>query len=555
MPVEQGFPRIKKLPDSVADQIAAGEVIERPASVVKELIENSIDAAARKIEIDIEAAGIGLICVKDDGHGICKDDLVLALQPHATSKLQRFSDLAQIASLGFRGEAIPSIASVSRFELISKSAGADRAWSVTNALALKPAAHAVGTTVRVNDLFFSTPGRRKFLKSEKTEYLHIQSLIRAMALSHFSIGLVAKHHDRYLVNLPACDSDLNVRVAGICGRTFINKSVAVDVVKNDMYLWGWLGLEAVSRSQSDRQYFYVNGRMVRDKHIYHAIRLAYGNRIVKGRFPSFVLHLQIDPSAVDVNVHPAKSEVRFSSLREVHDFIYGSILADLNKRVYTTDSPPGNGSVPGISKPAIQEHNAAYRVPGTATFDPLTGANNRLDYIVLLNGRFIIASVDAAAWLIDVPKANRLVTAQQLFDQFQTSSVKKRPILVPVSYELKLTHIDRINKNTASINRWGFELQQVSPSQVLVRAIPACLPYADVIPLLHTLVHTVSDESDRKIADALAKHVDDAGTAMDEDGMQRLVNRIRRFDNKPDERKPLPWRRLDRDTLVSLLES
>ncbi len=208
----KSFPRIHKLPVSVANQIAAGEVIERPASVVKELIENSIDAAATKIEIDIEEAGKSLIRVRDNGQGIHKDDLALALQAHATSKLSIFSDLSQIVSMGFRGEAIPSIASVSRFKMTSRLKGSKQAWSIDNQSQIKPASHETGTTVEVDDLFFSTPGRRKFLKSEKTEYLHIQSLIRALALSHFSTGLFVKHNDHPLFSLPACKDDIEHRV-------------------------------------------------------------------------------------------------------------------------------------------------------------------------------------------------------------------------------------------------------------------------------------------------------------------------------------------------------
>ncbi|MCG8378703.1 MAG: DNA mismatch repair endonuclease MutL, partial [Proteobacteria bacterium] len=260
MSIKQNFPRIERLPDAVANQIAAGEVIERPASVVKELIENSIDSAATSIHVDIEQSGKGLIRVKDNGQGIHKDDLKLALEAHATSKLSNLSDLSQIASLGFRGEAIPSIASVSRFKMISRLAGQDEAWSIDNKLNVKPAAHEQGTTVEVNDLFFSTPGRRKFLKTDKTEFLHIQALIRAIALSHFSIGFFVKHNSQPLFQLAACQDEPDRRVLNICGRTFVNRSIRIDIAGEGLHLWGWLGLNDVSRSQSDRQYFFVNGR-------------------------------------------------------------------------------------------------------------------------------------------------------------------------------------------------------------------------------------------------------------------------------------------------------
>jgi DNA mismatch repair protein MutL len=552
----RSFPRIHKLPVSVANQIAAGEVIERPASVVKELIENSIDAAATRIIIDIEAAGKSLIRVRDDGQGIHKDDLELALQAHATSKLSSFSDLSQIASMGFRGEAIPSIASVSRFKMTSCLADEKQAWSIDNTLQIKPAAHDVGTTVEVNDLFFSTPGRRKFLKSEKTEYLHIQSLIRALALSHFSTGIFVKHNEHSLFTLPACNSDIEKRVISVCGRSFIKKSVQVDTQKEGMHLWGWLGLNEVARSQSDRQYFYVNGRIVRDKHVSHAIRLAYNDLIATGRYPSYVLHLEIDPSLVDVNVHPAKSEVRFSETRNVHDLIYSSLLECLRKPLINIDKNAIYETNDINVQKNLNEEASVYGKDSFKQTDILE--NNRISpkYLSLFSNQFLIATMSNDQYLIDIAKSRALLTAQHLYKNFLSQSVTMRPILVPISCELNQDLIDFVNKNAMLIEQWGFKLEQIAPTQILIRSIPAVLIYSETVSLVNNLLNALyKNEADEDIANKLAQHVNDSGTTLDDKSTTQLINEIILFENTSHESSSLPWRRLDSDTLSALLKA
>jgi len=557
----RNFPRIHKLPVSVANQIAAGEVIERPASVVKELIENSIDAAATKIIIDIEAAGKSVIRVRDDGQGIHKDDLELALQAHATSKLSAFSDLSQIASMGFRGEAIPSIASVSRFKMTSCLANEQQAWSIDNTLQIKPAAHDVGTTVEVNDLFFSTPGRRKFLKSEKTEYLHIQSLIRALALSHFSTGIFVKHNDHALFNLPACNNDIEQRVISVCGRSFINKSVPVDTQKEGMHLWGWLGLNEVARSQSDRQYFYVNGRIVRDKHVSHAIRLAYDDRIATGRYPSYVLHLEIDPSLVDVNVHPAKSEVRFSETRNVHDFVYSSLLECLRKPLINIDKDTVYKTNDINIQKNLNEDVSVYSTDNFKQTDILESRRTSPKYLSLLSNQFLIATMSNDQYLIDIAKSRVLLTAQHLYKNFLSQSMTMRPILVPISCELNQDVIDFVNKNVLLIEQWGFKLEQIAPTQILIRSIPAVLIYSETVSLVNNLLNVLyKNETDEDIANKLAHHVNDSGTTLDDKSTTQLINEIILFENTSHESNSLPsssvpWRRLDADTLSSLLKA
>jgi len=562
------FPRIHQLSDAVANQIAAGEVIERPASVVKELIENSIDAAATNIYIDIEQAGIGLIRVRDNGQGIHKDDLQLALQPHATSKLSEFSDLSQIASLGFRGEAIPSIASVSRFKMTSRLSGEEQAWSISNStidntFKIKPAAHETGTTVEVNDLFFSTPGRRKFLKTEKTEYLHIQSLIRAISLSHFSTGFFVKNNEQSLFQLSSCADDFDQRIKNICGSSFLNKSVRVDSVKDGMHLWGWLGLNDVARSQSDRQYFYVNGRMVRDKNVSHAIRLAYDDRIATGRYPSFVLHFQLDPSLLDVNVHPAKSEVRFSDTRNVHDFIYGSLLDSLKQPVMSVASDIQSNvqyesDIVNKESQIVNEVVAFYK-SDTNNFKQLDSFQTKkpsTKFLSLFSGQFVIAAMNDGQYLIDIAKSRSLITMNYLINNFNAHKIIKRPILVPVSCELTEDKLELINNNTSLINQWGFELEQIAPTQVMVRSIPSRLAYAETILLVKNLLEVISNnKSELEVAAMLAVHVNDSGIELNEESTLQLLVEINAYESKQESSESLPWRKLELKTLNALIES
>lgn len=492
--------------------------------------------------------------MRDDGQGIHKDDLNLALQAHATSKLSHVSDLSQIVSLGFRGEAIPSIASVSRFKMTSRLADREQAWSIDNMLQIKPAAHETGTTVEVNDLFFSTPGRRKFLKSEKTEYLHIQSLIRAISLSHFATGFFVKHNGQQLFRLPACDDDIEQRVVNVCGRSFLNKCVRIDTEKDGLHLWGWLGLNDVARSQSDRQYFYVNGRLVRDKHVNHAIRLAYEDRIAVGRHPSFVLHLQLDPSLLDVNVHPAKSEVRFAETRNIHDFIYGSLIACLNKPIISVTDDEGYETKEDTLQTGINEAANVYNTTNFNQADILQ-AKKASRHLSLYSGQFVIATINNDEYLIDVAKARSCITTQYLLNNFHSSTISKRPVLVPVSSELKQDRLELVLNQTSLINQWGFELEQITPTQILIRSLPSRLVYADIISLVNDLLDALfENHSEQEIATTLAAHVNDAGVALNDEDIAQLINEILFYEDSFDKSDALPWRKLDSQALRSLLE-
>ncbi|MDH2997664.1 DNA mismatch repair protein MutL [Pasteurellaceae bacterium LFhippo2] len=343
--MSQPISLIQILPPQLANQIAAGEVVERPASVVKELVENSLDAGASQIQIDIEKGGAQLIRIRDNGCGIGKQDLALALARHATSKIATLEDLEAILSLGFRGEALASISSVSRLTLTSRPEYQTEAWQAyaqgrDMEVEIQPASHPVGTTIEVANLFFNTPARRKFLRTDKTEFAHIDEVVRRIALAKPSVTFILTHNDKKVRHYKAVANNSveqqQKRVAAICGDEFIQNSVHLDWQHDDLHLYGWIGSPRLARSQSDLSYSYVNGRMMRDKTINHAIRQAYGDHLPKESYPAFVLFLDIDPSHVDVNVHPAKHEVRFHQGRLVHDFIHQGVLNALEGQ---TDLP------------------------------------------------------------------------------------------------------------------------------------------------------------------------------------------------------------------------
>ncbi|TPE52004.1 DNA mismatch repair endonuclease MutL [Maribrevibacterium harenarium] len=346
--------KINLLSPRLANQIAAGEVVERPASVVKELLENSLDAGATQLDIDIEQGGMRRIKIRDNGSGIDKDDLPLALSRHATSKITTLDDLEAVTTLGFRGEALASISSVSRLLLTSQSEMATEAWRVEAegkdmGTVVRPASHPQGTTIEVRDLFFNTPARRKFLRTEKTEFNHLEEVVKRLALSRYDVGFRLGHNGKQIYDLRPVSDQLHAeqRLATLLGSKFIENALTVDVEAAGLRLWGWIGLPTYSRSQADLQYFFVNGRVVRDKLVAHAVRQAYRDVLYNGRHPTFVLYLELDPGTVDVNVHPTKHEVRFRDGRLVHDFLFSRIhkvLADV--RPEDTSPPTGSSSEP-----------------------------------------------------------------------------------------------------------------------------------------------------------------------------------------------------------------
>ncbi|WP_067586260.1 DNA mismatch repair endonuclease MutL [Endozoicomonas ascidiicola] len=323
---------IRLLDNRLANQIAAGEVVERPASVVKELLENSIDAGAKRLTVEVENGGVKLIRIRDDGHGIPEDQLALALSRHATSKISELEDLEGVSTLGFRGEALASVSSVSRLTLTSNVEGQESGWQARvegrdMEAQVMPAPHPVGTTIEVKDLFFNTPARRKFLRTEKTEFSHLEEVVKRLALSRFDVGFTLRHNQRSIHQLrpAATQAEKDRRVAALCGPLFIENAVIIDVEASGLKLFGWVGLPTFSRSSADLQYFFVNGRVIRDKLVAHAVRQAYRDVLYNGRHPTFVLYLEVDPALVDVNVHPTKHEVRFRDGRTVHNFLFSTL--------------------------------------------------------------------------------------------------------------------------------------------------------------------------------------------------------------------------------------
>jgi len=390
--------RIALLSQRLANQIAAGEVVERPASVVKELLENSLDAGAMRIDVDIEQGGSKLIRLRDDGQGINKDDLALALSRHATSKIADLDDLENIASLGFRGEALASISSVSRLQLISRAADAVDAggWLVeaegqSMTATLRPAPHTQGTSVEVRDLFFNTPARKKFLRTENTEFARIDEVIKRLTLSRFDVAFTLRHNQRTIHQLQSARSlqERQRRIGLVCGPAFLEHAVYIDIEACGLRLWGWVCLPTFSRSQPDLQYFYVNGRVIRDKLVSHAVKQAYRDVLFGGRHPAFVLYLELQPALVDVNVHPTKHEVRFRDQRLVHDFLFRSLhqaLADVRPDDHLQGQQQAGAAMrdaamtglggSGASSALHEQSALSFNVdPGTGEILPLPGTS------------------------------------------------------------------------------------------------------------------------------------------------------------------------------------
>lgn len=521
---------IRILPTQLINQIAAGEVVERPSSVVKELVENAFDAGATRVEVDIEMGGLRLIRVRDDGFGIAPEELPLALSRHATSKIASLDDLERVSSMGFRGEALPSISSVSRLTLTSRTAEAPNAWRVhadgtENDYSVEPAAHPPGTCVEVRDLFYNTPARRKFLRSEKTEFSHIDQVLKRIALSRFATGFVLRHNQRELLNLPSAPDQQaqDRRVGLITGEGFLEHALRVEFEASGMRLHGWLGLPTYSRSQTDQQFFYVNQRLVRDKLVAHAIRQAYQDVLYSGRHPVFVLYLELDPVLVDVNAHPAKLEVRFRDSRVVHDFLYSAlrqVIADDRPGArQTTDlgeAESMDGPPPTLKSPRPALYPASARqVPlplnvkeslkalgdlyaASASEPPPepalaeTGQPPLGFAIAHLHNIYILAETPNGLIMVDTHAAHERVTYEKLKRQQQSGSVAAQPLLLPVSVKLSEAEADLAEAFADSFGRLGVEVSRSGPDTVLVRSIPALLAGVDAEGLLRDVLADLS---------------------------------------------------------------
>ncbi|SEA18014.1 DNA mismatch repair protein MutL [Thiothrix caldifontis] len=551
---------IRQLPAHLINQIAAGEVVERPASVVKELLENALDAGSTRIEIDIEQGGNKRIRIRDNGSGIPHEELALALSRHATSKIASLDDLEQVCSLGFRGEALPSIASVSRLILSSRHTDASQGWQlfgdgqeVFDAPA--PVAHATGTTVDVVDLFFNTPARRKFLKTEKTEFGHIEDMVRKIALSRFDVSFELSHNQKNTLRLrPAEDrSGAERRIAEICGSAFVEQSVYLDYEAAGLRLWGWVGLPTFSRSQADLQYFYVNARNVRDKLITHAVKQAYQDVMYHGRHPAFVLFLELNPQLVDVNAHPTKQEVRFREGRLVHDFLFRTLYqaladirpsnvaqaptqlpvgaspaSDLSEKSSAPQAPPSTSTSRNYSpqyqqrlQMPVREQMAAYQ----QLYQPIVPLENvgsdvglkrnhlpsdtddmpPLGYaLAQLHGIYILAQNTSGLVVVDMHAAHERITYEYLKQSMATDALRSQPLLVPVSLNVSRKEVDYAEQHTDTFRTLGFELDLLGQEMLTIRAVPSLLKESDTEALVRdVLADLIAQGTSNRIQDAM----------------------------------------------------
>lgn len=540
---------IKVLSPQLINQIAAGEVVERPASVVKELLENALDANADRIDVDIESGGSKLIRVRDNGGGIRQVDLPLALSRHATSKIFSLDDLESVGTLGFRGEALASIASVARLTLTSAVAEG-HAWQAACAgrdmqAEVQPAAHPKGTTVDVRELFFNTPARRKFLRTENTEFARIDDIIRRVALSRFDVAFYLRHNKRAQLSLLAAGShgEREKRVADICGRAFMEKAVFVDNQVTGLRLWGWLGLPTFSRSQQDLQYFYVNGRAVRDKVVAHAVRQAFQDVLYHGRHPAYVLFLEILHSGVDVNVHPAKNEVRFRDSRSIHQFVFhtlqhaiadhrpGDSLAEpvcLPINAELGDSKPGGlQSVIPLSRntshfassTVLAEPTAAYRalyaVPipaATAALPQFSPEIPPLGFaIAQLKGIYILAENAQGLIVVDMHAAHERITYERLKQAFASQELVSQPLLVPESIAVSEREAALVEHSSGLFETVGLVVERAGPESIVVRQIPALMRGSDVESLVRDVI---SDMLEQGSSQRIREHINQLFSTM-----------------------------------------
>lgn len=522
---------IRLLPETLANQIAAGEVVERPASVVKELVENALDAGARRIDIDLEEGGARLIRVRDDGGGIAPEELTLAVQRHATSKIATLDDLEAVATLGFRGEALPSIASVSRFRILSRRAS-DAHGHVLEVEGGRvdtpvPAAQAEGTTVEVRDLFFNVPARRKFMRAERTELGHIEEWLRSLALARPDVELRLSHNGkatrRYRGGEDALIAD--DRLLQTLGEEFTRNAIAVDHEAAGLTLRGWIAQPAYNRPSADQQYLYVNGRSVRDRSIAHAVRMAYADVLYHGRQPAYVLFLELDPRRVDVNVHPAKHEVRFRDARLVHDFVYRTLKEALAETRAGAVATPGLGvddaspmsrldaaspmafdRYPRPQSPLglqVADAPAAYAaLYGGSGDDASSGAVAQPNHVLpedgeipplgyaiaQLHGIHILAENADGLVVVDMHAAHERINYEKLKMAFDGEGLRLQPLLVPVPVAVSLREAELVEREGEALQQLGFEVVRSGEQSLLLRAVPALLAHGDPQALLRDVL-------------------------------------------------------------------
>ncbi|MDQ8020537.1 MAG: DNA mismatch repair endonuclease MutL [Moraxellaceae bacterium] len=531
------MPLIQRLPEVLINQIAAGEVVERPASVLKELLENSLDAGSRAIEVQLQQGGIKQIRVADDGCGIDREDLALALERHATSKITSLEDLEAVDTMGFRGEALAAIASVARTRILSRATGNAHAWKVSeHDRTPAPAALNGGTVIEVEDLYYNTPARRKFLKSDATEFGHCDDVFRRIALSRAGVGFQLAHNGRVSLRLAA--GGMERRVRELLGDEFMQHVREVDVEAGSLRLTGFAALPAYSKASRDAQYFYVNGRFVRDKLISHAVREAYADILHGSRHPAFVLFLDLDPSTVDVNVHPAKTEVRFRESRAVHQFVYHALQRALAASVQVAPLPePVSAvaySVPEqqrlaveepalagyftrpVAAPAFATPSPTLREPSSfgASFGSYSGSSASLTRtadtyppvalpsttegaplgyaIAQLHGVYVLAQNASGLVLVDMHAAHERILYEQLKQVVDGSPAVQR-LLIPAVFGASAGEIATAEEQRDVLAQMGFEVAAAGPNELAVRTVPSLLARANVADLLRALIADLRD--------------------------------------------------------------
>jgi DNA mismatch repair protein MutL len=537
---------IKPLPDHLINQIAAGEVVERPSSVVKELVENSLDAGARQVIVKLEQGGKRAIRVIDDGRGIRQDELALSLQRHATSKIASLDDLEQVATLGFRGEALPSIASVSRLDLASAHDSGEHGWALSvrrgEISEIEPSPLRTGTRVDVEDLFYNVPARRKFLRTDRTEFNHVDLLLRRFALARFDVGFELEHDGKSISMLaPAqSDSEQERRIGRVMGRDFLEHAVRINQERAGLGLHGWVAEPRYNRAQADRQFFFVNGRAVRDRLIAHAVRKAFQDVLFHGRHPAFVLYLQLPPEGVDVNVHPQKHEVRFRDARTVHDFLFSALHHALSD---TGSGAPRPGSgLPGSGLPAataaggspgpsawqsgmslpVRDQIGAYstvlgigaaaaaqtglQVPGDGAGAPdEDGDIPPLGYaLAQLHGVYILSQNAGGLVMTDMHAAHERITYERLKSRYMGEGIKSQRLLVPLSVQLSETEADLAEQRSDELASLGLLIDRSGPESLLLREVPSLLSDSDTAGLLRDVLADMASlgESTRVEAEA-----------------------------------------------------
>ena len=538
---------IRPLPDTLINQIAAGEVVERPASVVKELVENALDAGARRVDIDLEEGGIRLIRIRDDGGGIAPEELPLAVSRHATSKIASLDDLEAVATLGFRGEALPSIASVSRFQLASRRPGDEHGAALQvdggRVGEVAPKAHAPGTTVEVRDLFFNVPARRKFLRAERTEFGHIEEWLRSLALARPDVELRVSHNGKPSRRYRPGDSEAGLRLAETLGEEFARNALRVDHAGAGLRLHGWIAQPHYSRASADQQYLYVNGRAVRDRNVAHGVKLAYQDVLFHGRQPAYVLFLEIDPTRVDVNVHPAKHEVRFRDSRLVHDFVYrtlqealahtraGAAVSGLQAAAADASAPqPASaGGQPPAWTPRPQSlglrldeaagaYAALYAQPHAAPSAFPPGALPRQDAtlpasdgdvpplgyaIAQLHGIYVLAENAEGLVVVDMHAAHERIGYEKLKNAHDGIGLRAQPLLVPLAVAVGERDADVAEQEAQTLAELGFDVTRSGPQTLAVRSVPALLAHAEPEALLRDVLADLREHgASRRVAAA-----------------------------------------------------